>query len=112
MPNPDGELSPGIYCTVELKIPSRTPFLIVPAGVVVFGRDGLHVMVVEDGVAHSRKITPRPPDRGRGQRQRQAGQPGRDHSPVDLEDGGRVEVRATSAVSEGLALAIGWLCPG
>ena len=57
MPNPDGELSPGIYCTVELKIPSRTPFLIVPAGVVVFGRDGLHVMVVEDGVAHSRKIT-------------------------------------------------------
>ena len=32
--------------------------------------------------------------------------------PVDLEDGGRVEVRATSAVSEGLALAIGWLCAG
>ena len=57
MPNPDGELSPGIYCTVELKIPSRTRFLIMPAGVVVFGRDGLHVMVVEDGVAHSRKIT-------------------------------------------------------
>ena len=56
MPNPDGELSPGIYYTVELKIPSRTPFLIVPA-VVVFGRDGLHLMVVEDGVAHSRKIT-------------------------------------------------------
>ena len=112
VPNPEGELSPGIYCTVELKIPSRTPFLIVPAGAVVFGRDGLHVTVVEDGVAHSRKITPRPRDRGRGQRQRQAGQPGRDHSPVDLEDGGRVEVRATSAVSESLALAIGWLRPG
>ena len=63
VPNPDGELSPGIYCTVELKIPSRTRFLIMPAGVVVFGRDGLHVMVVEDGVAHSRKITPRPQER-------------------------------------------------
>jgi hypothetical protein len=57
VPNPVGELSPGIYCTVELKVPSRTPFLIVPAGAVVFGCDGLHVMVVEDGVAHSRKIT-------------------------------------------------------
>jgi hypothetical protein len=57
VPNPDGELSPGTYCTVELKIPSRTPFLIVAAGAFVFGRDGLHVTVVEDGVAHRRKIT-------------------------------------------------------
>jgi hypothetical protein len=23
VPNPDGELSPGIYCTVELKTPNR-----------------------------------------------------------------------------------------
>jgi multidrug efflux pump subunit AcrA (membrane-fusion protein) len=30
--NPDGELSPGTYCTVELKIPRKTPSLIVPAG--------------------------------------------------------------------------------
>ena len=47
----DGELSPGIYCTVELKIPRRTPSLIVPAGAIVFDRDRPHVMVVEDGVA-------------------------------------------------------------
>src|SRR5208337_462927 len=57
VPNPDGELSPGTYCTVELKVPRRTPSLIVPAGAIVFDRDGLHVLVVEDGVAHSRKIT-------------------------------------------------------
>src|SRR5215471_10141007 len=55
--NADGELSPGIYCTVELKVPRRTPSLIVPAGAIVFDRDGLHVLVVEDGVAHSRKVT-------------------------------------------------------
>ena len=55
--NADGELSPGLYCTVELKVPRRTPSLIVPAGAIVFDRDGLHVLVVEDGVAHSRKVT-------------------------------------------------------
>jgi hypothetical protein len=47
VPNPDGELSPGTYCAVELKIPRRTPSLIVPAGAIVFDRDGLHVLVVE-----------------------------------------------------------------
>src|SRR4029077_11834463 len=57
VPNPDGELSPGLYCAVELKVPRRTPSLIVPTGAIVFDRDGLHVLVVENGVAHSRKIT-------------------------------------------------------
>src|SRR5207302_10646734 len=55
--NADGELSPGLYCSVELKVPRRTPSLIVPAGAIVFDRGGLHVLVVENGVAHSRKIT-------------------------------------------------------
>jgi hypothetical protein len=55
VPNPDGELSPGLYCTVELRVPRRTPSLIMPAGAIVFDRDGLHVLVVENGVAHSRK---------------------------------------------------------
>ena len=31
VPNPDGALQPGIYCTVELHIPRKTPSLIVPA---------------------------------------------------------------------------------
>src|SRR5947208_11594798 len=57
LPNPNGELSPGMYCTVELKIPRKTPSMIVPAGAIVFDADGLLVLVVENGVVHSRKIT-------------------------------------------------------
>jgi RND family efflux transporter MFP subunit len=55
--NPDGLLRPGMYCTVELHIPRKTPSLIVPADAVVFNTDGLQVAVVEDGVAHYHKIT-------------------------------------------------------
>jgi RND family efflux transporter MFP subunit len=54
--NDDGTLRPGIYCTVELKIPRRTPSLIVPSAAVIFNRAGLQVAVVEDGIAHLRKI--------------------------------------------------------
>jgi RND family efflux transporter MFP subunit len=56
VPNPDGALSPGIYCTVELAIPRKTSSMVVPADAVVFDKDGLHVAVVEDGIAHLRKI--------------------------------------------------------
>src|SRR5271155_1791545 len=73
VPNPDGELSPGIYCTVELKIPRRTPSLIVPAGAIVFDRDGLHVMVVEEGGegggGGGRRPPPPPPPRPGGWQQ-------------------------------------------
>lgn len=55
--NPDGLLRPGMYCTVELHIPRKTPSLIVPADAVVFNTDGLQAAVVEDGIAHYRKIT-------------------------------------------------------
>jgi RND family efflux transporter MFP subunit len=57
VPNPDGALSPGIYCTVELFIPRKTPSMIIPADAVVFDRDGLHVAVVQNGTAHLQKIT-------------------------------------------------------
>jgi RND family efflux transporter MFP subunit len=57
VPNPDGALSPGIYCTVELLIPRKTPSMIIPADAVVFDRDGLHVAVVENGAARLQKIT-------------------------------------------------------
>jgi RND family efflux transporter MFP subunit len=57
VPNPDGALSPGIYCTVELFIPRKTPSMIIPADAVVFDENGLHVAVVENGVAHMQKIT-------------------------------------------------------
>ena len=58
VPNPDRALSPGLYCTVELKIPRKSPSLIVPSEAIIFNREGLSVAVVEDGVAHIRKISP------------------------------------------------------
>ena len=57
IPNPDGVLTPGTYCTVELHIPRKTPSLLVPANAVIFNADGLHVAVIEDGVARMRKIS-------------------------------------------------------
>jgi RND family efflux transporter MFP subunit len=56
VPNPDGALSPGIYCTVELLIPRKTPSMIIPADAVVFDQNGLHVAVVENGTVHLQKI--------------------------------------------------------
>jgi RND family efflux transporter MFP subunit len=98
VPNADGELSPGTYCTVELKIPRRTPSLIVPAGAIVFDRDGLHVLVVENDVAHSRKIT-EIRDLGTEVEVSDGVKQGDQvvlSPPVDLEDGSKVQVRATS----------------
>jgi RND family efflux transporter MFP subunit len=57
VPNPDGALTPGIYCLVDLKIPRKTPSLIVPAAAIIFNQDGLSVAVVENGVARLRRIT-------------------------------------------------------
>src|SRR5947209_2341705 len=56
VPNPDGALQPGVYCTVELKIPRKSPALIVPASAIIFNQNGIQVAVVEDGVAHLHKI--------------------------------------------------------
>jgi RND family efflux transporter MFP subunit len=98
VPNPDGELSPGVYCTVELKIPRRTPSLIVPAGAIVFDRDGLHVLVVENGVVNSRKIT-EIRDLGTEVEVSEGVKQGDQvvlSPPVDLEDGSKVQVRATA----------------
>ena len=57
VPNPDGALQPGIYCTVELFIPRKTPSMVIPADAVVFDENGLHVAVVDSGVVHMRKIS-------------------------------------------------------
>lgn len=57
VPNPDGLLRPGMYCTVELHIPRETPSLIVPADAVIFNGNGLEVAVVADGIAHLHKVT-------------------------------------------------------
>ena len=57
VPNPGGALQPGVYCTVELKIPRKAPALIVPASAIIFNQNGMQVAVVEDGIVHLNKIT-------------------------------------------------------
>ena len=57
VPNPDGALSPGIYCIVDLHIPRKTPSFVVPADAIVFNEDGLHVAVVDHGTVHLQKIS-------------------------------------------------------
>jgi RND family efflux transporter MFP subunit len=57
VPNPDGALTPGIYCTVELQIPRKTPSLLIPANAILFNQGGLQVGVVENNIVHIRKIS-------------------------------------------------------
>jgi RND family efflux transporter MFP subunit len=95
VPNPDHALPAGVYCTVELKIPRKTPSLIVPAAAIVFNADGLSVMVVENGVAHVRRVTE---SRDFGTTvEISAGVKDGDqvilNPPVDLTDGHKVTVR-------------------
>jgi RND family efflux transporter MFP subunit len=56
IPNPDGTLSPGMYGTVELDIPRKTPAVVVSSDAIIFNQDGVNVAVVENGVAHLHKI--------------------------------------------------------
>jgi RND family efflux transporter MFP subunit len=56
IPNPDGALTAGVYCTIELHIPRKTPSLLVPADAIIFNRDGMQVAVIEDGTARIRKL--------------------------------------------------------
>ena len=56
-PGTDHALSPGMYCRVELKIPRKTPSLIVPSEAIIFNRNGLSVAVVENDTARIRNVT-------------------------------------------------------
>jgi RND family efflux transporter MFP subunit len=55
--NPTEELSPGIYCTVELHIRRTVPSLSIPAEALIFNSGGPQVAVVEQGAVRLRKIT-------------------------------------------------------
>jgi RND family efflux transporter MFP subunit len=56
LPNPDGALRSGVYCMIELKIPRKTPSLVVPAEAMIFNRNGMQVAVVNNGKAEIRKV--------------------------------------------------------
>ncbi|MEH2475240.1 RND family efflux transporter MFP subunit [Nitrobacteraceae bacterium AZCC 2161] len=95
VPNPDGALSPGIYCTVELAIPRKTPSMIVPADAVIFDQNGLQVAVVEDGKARLQKISIAR-DFGKEVEVREGVKPGDKvilNPMVDLADGSKVSAQ-------------------
>src|ERR1700740_3019159 len=56
IPNPDGALQPGVYCTVELKILRKSPALIVPGSAIIFNQDGKQVAAAGNGIVHLHKI--------------------------------------------------------
>jgi len=92
--NTDGVLSPGIYCTVELKVPRVTLSLIVPASAIVFNENGLSVLVAENGVVHLHKIT-ETRDLGTEVEVDGGVKPGDQvvlNPPIDLADGGKVSI--------------------
>jgi RND family efflux transporter MFP subunit len=47
--NPLGEILPGAYTEVHLKVPSGVPALILPVSALIFHSDGLQVGTVQDG---------------------------------------------------------------
>ncbi len=51
--NPRGELLPGAYTEVHLKVPSGSPTLIVPVTALIFRAEGLQIGVVKDGEKNS-----------------------------------------------------------
>jgi RND family efflux transporter MFP subunit len=98
-PNPDGALTPGIYCTVELHIPRKSPSLSVPADAIIFNRNGMQVAVASNGKAEIRKVrvkcdlgTRVEVDTGVT-----AGDQVILNPPVNLVDGSRVQVRTEAA---------------
>ena len=99
IPNPDGALTPGIYCTIELHIPRKTPSLVVSADAIIFNADGPQVAVVEDGVVHLRKISIAR-DLGKQIEVRDGVRDGDQvilNPPVDLVEGKKVQVRPSDA---------------
>jgi RND family efflux transporter MFP subunit len=105
IPNPDGVLSAGIYCTVELHIPRKVPSLSIPAAAIIFNANGVQVAVVENGVARIRKITVAR-DLGTEVEARDGVKPGDQvilNPSVDLVDGARVQVAANPSGSAAAA---------
>ena len=99
IPNPDGALTPGIYCTVEFRIPRKTPSLSVPADAIIFNRNGMQVAVVSNGKAEIRKVGVK---RDLGTRVEidsgiKAGDQVILNPPVTLVDGSKVQIRSDTA---------------
>ncbi len=102
VPNPDGALQPGVYCTVELKVPRTSPALVVPASAVIFNQDGMQVAVVENDIVRLHKIVITT-DYGTEVEVSEGVKPGDQvilQPPVNVADGDRVKtINATPATT-------------
>jgi len=101
IPNSDDALSPGVYCTVELKIPRKTPSFVVPAEAIIFNRDGLQVAVVNDGKAELRKLAVTR-DFGTWVEADAGVRSGEQvilNPPVNLVNGGKIQIRSEATAS-------------
>jgi RND family efflux transporter MFP subunit len=101
IPNPDGALTPGIYCTVELHIPPKSASVSVPAEAIIFNRNGMQVAVLNNGKAEIRKVKVK---RDLGTRVEvdvgiKAGDQVILNPPVSLVDGSKVQPRLEAAAS-------------
>jgi RND family efflux transporter MFP subunit len=57
VPNPAGELMPGMYAQVDLAVPRANPALVIPSDTLVVRSDGPQVAVVDpNGQVHYRRI--------------------------------------------------------
>jgi RND family efflux transporter MFP subunit len=100
--NPDGTLQPGTYAMAEILVPRAVPALLIPAGALIFNQDGQQVAVVQNGVAHLRRITVLR-DLGTEIEVREGVKPGDRlilNPAVDLRDGDRVNVAPSAAVRQ------------
>jgi RND family efflux transporter MFP subunit len=100
IPNSDGALPPGVYCSVELKVPRKTPSFTIPAEALLFNRNGLQAAVVKDGKAEMRTVRIA---RDLGTRVEvdaglRAGESVILNPPVSLVDGGKVQPRPQTRV--------------
>src|ERR1700751_1657834 len=101
VPNPDGALSPGIYCIVDLHIPRKTPSFVVPADAIIFNENGLHVAVVDNGTVQLQRISIAR-DFGKEVEVEQglkAGDRGVGNPRVDIANGSKVAPQAQPATS-------------
>ena len=99
IPNPDGALTPGTYCTIELHIPRKTPSILVPADAIIFNAEGPQVATAEDGVVHIRKVSVAR-DLGKEVEVRDGVKQGDQvilNPPVDLVEGKKVHIRLSDA---------------
>jgi RND family efflux transporter MFP subunit len=94
--NPDGTITPGTQCMIELRIPRKTPGLLVLAEAIILNGGALQVAVVSNGIVHIRKILVAR-DLGTAVETAAGVVPGDQvilNPPIGLVDGARVSIRS------------------